>query len=87
MPDPATSDLPSVIPFDDRTRRVLELRDLVRTGAYRPDPREIARALLAHSRAFPAPEEPEALPGFDPARFIVRPAAPAADAAARRAVS
>ena len=87
MLDPATSDFPSVIPFDERTRRVLELRELVRRGAYRPEPREIARALLAHALACPAPEEAGPLPAFDPARFIVRPAASAADAAARRAVS
>ncbi|MCL6646276.1 MAG: flagellar biosynthesis anti-sigma factor FlgM [Dehalococcoidia bacterium] len=87
MPEPATSDLLPVIPFDERTRHVLELRELVRRGAYRPDPREIARALLAHALACPAPEEDGSLPEFDPARFIVRPAAPAADAAARRAVS
>lgn len=34
------------LPFDERTRRVLELRRLVREGLYRPDPHEVAAAML-----------------------------------------
>ena len=33
------------LPFDDRARRVLEFRRLIREGRYRPDPREVAEAL------------------------------------------
>ena len=32
--------------FDDRARRVMELRKQVREGTYRPDPREVAAAIL-----------------------------------------
>ena len=32
--------------FDDRARRVLELRKQIREGTYRPDHREIAHAIL-----------------------------------------
>lgn len=63
---------PTVVPFDDRTRRVLELRELIRRGAYQPDPRAVARALLEHWRdtreidyAPPTPQE------FEPSRFVV----------------
>lgn len=34
------------LPFDERTRRVLELRRLVREGLYRPDPQDVATAML-----------------------------------------
>lgn len=62
-----------VLPFDARTRRILELRDLIRRGAYQPDPREVAAAILLHAERFPAPAgaEPRA-DAFDPARFVVR---------------
>ncbi len=64
---------PAILPFDARTRRVLELRELVRRGAYRPDPREVAAALLRHAERFPAPAETEPrAEAFDPARFVVR---------------
>jgi hypothetical protein len=36
------------IPFDQRARRVLELKRQIREGSYRPDSRSIARAILAH---------------------------------------
>lgn len=32
--------------FDDRTRRVMELRRRVREGTYRPDPEDVAKAIL-----------------------------------------
>jgi hypothetical protein len=35
------------IPFDERARRVLELKRQVKAGLYRPDPGEVARAILA----------------------------------------
>ncbi|WP_322818193.1 flagellar biosynthesis anti-sigma factor FlgM [Tepidiforma sp.] len=63
---------PTVVPFDDRTRRVLELRELIRRGAYQPDPQAVARALLEHWRdtrdidsATPTSQE------FEPSRFVV----------------
>jgi hypothetical protein len=43
-PQPTTTNDP--MPFDERTRRVLELRRQIREGTYRPDPRAIAEALL-----------------------------------------
>lgn len=76
---------PAVVPFDDRTRRILELRELIRTGRYCPDPREVARAILEHARTAPAFDDAPAAPApaFQPSRFIVRaaPAAPAQDRA------
>ena len=35
------------IAFDERARRVLELRRQVRSGTYRPDPQVVARAILS----------------------------------------
>lgn len=35
------------IPFDERARRVLELKRQVKAGLYRPDAGEVARAILA----------------------------------------
>jgi len=34
------------LPFDERTRRVLELRRQIREGTYRPDPETIALAIM-----------------------------------------
>ena len=34
------------VAFDERTRRVLELRRQVRAGLYQPDPEDVARAIL-----------------------------------------
>jgi hypothetical protein len=50
---------PTIVPFDDRARRVIELREQVRAGAYRPDPREVARAILAHTGDGEHSEHPE----------------------------
>ena len=36
------------IPFDERSRRVAELARQVKAGLYRPDERDVARAILAH---------------------------------------
>ena len=36
----------AIVAFDERTRRVMELRKQVREGTYRPDPDAIAAALL-----------------------------------------
>jgi hypothetical protein len=36
------------IPFDERARRVLELKRQVKAGLYRPDPRDVTRAILTH---------------------------------------
>ncbi len=77
-----------LVPFDDRTRRVLELRERIRTGRYRPDPRDVARAMIEYARTAPvideAPPEPAA---FDAARYIVRPAPASRPQAQARAVS
>lgn len=35
-----------LVAFDERTRRVMELRKQVREGTYRPDPQAIAEALM-----------------------------------------
>lgn len=35
-----------IVAFDERTRRVMELRKQVREGTYRPEPSEIATAML-----------------------------------------
>lgn len=79
----------AVVPFDDRTRRILELRELIRTGRYCPDPREVARAILEHARTAPALDDAQAAPAeaFDPSRFIVRPAPAHRAQAEVRAVS
>ncbi len=75
-PQPTTANVPT--PFDERTRRVLELRRQIREGTYRPDPKAIAEALLRewtwHDSV--ASETPTA--GIDvrtmAGRFIVPPA-------------
>ena len=36
----------AIVAFDERTRRVMELRKQVREGTYRPDPEAIAAALM-----------------------------------------
>lgn len=86
MPSRANEPAP-LLPFDARTRRVLELREAIRSGTYRPDPREVAAALLRHwadAAVEPGPAAPTA-DDFDPARFLVpaspEPAAPSRSAA------
>ncbi len=68
--------------LDERTRRVLELRKQVREGRYRPDPRTVARAILAEWFAVGLElEQEEAMPTVTTSsdrrrvaeRFIVEP--------------
>ena len=68
------------IAFDARTRRVLELRKQVREGSYRPDPQQIAVAILNEWLATPElSANDEAAPSIDSAegrrtigaRFVV----------------
>lgn len=73
------------VPFDERTRRVMELRKQVREGTYRPDAGEVARAMLGEwiaSGEFTAEEVPH--PPVESAddrrlvatRFVVAPSKP-----------
>lgn len=64
------------VAFDPRTRKVMELHRLVREGRYRPDPAEVARAIL---REWSVAEQAEPAPQGKTfaERFIVAPAAPA----------
>ncbi|WP_322796344.1 flagellar biosynthesis anti-sigma factor FlgM [Tepidiforma sp.] len=86
---PSSSNEPApLLPFDARTRRVLELREAIHNGTYRPDPREVAAALLRHwadTAVEAAPVAPSA-DDFNPARFLVaassEPSAPSRSAAA-----
>ena len=75
------------IALDERTRRVLELKKQIREGTYRPDPREVARAILAEwfeiglqlEREAETPEvETAAGRRQAAARFIVEPGKPEA---------
>ncbi|MBE0608473.1 MAG: flagellar biosynthesis anti-sigma factor FlgM [Dehalococcoidia bacterium] len=84
LPKPEVTRATEPAPFDDRTRRVMELRRQIREGTYRPDPEAIARALLREWAlsgdlfAEPAvPEPADAARGFRAAaeRFVVRPCA------------
>ena len=62
------------IPFDERSRRVLELTRQVREGLYRPDPEEVARAILREWFEFGLELEREASPALlerPASRFIV----------------
>ena len=67
------------IAFDERTRRVMELRKQVQAGTYRPDAHEIARAILEEWAVSDALRpEPPAIPVETPserqaaaARFVV----------------
>jgi hypothetical protein len=88
---------PTIVPFDDRARRVIELREQVRAGAYRPDPWEVARAILAHTEhaehgevagTAPLAEHQSAETTFTPSRYIVPRSRPAsATPAESRAIS
>ncbi len=83
-PKPELTRATDPTPFDDRTRRVMELRRQIREGQYQPDPEAIARALLREWAlsddlfAEPgAPEPADAAGDFRAAaeRFVVRPGA------------
>lgn len=85
-PKPEVTRATEPMPFDDRTRRVMELRRQIREGRYRPDPEAIARALLREwalaAEGIEAPSAPAPLGGdFRAAaeRFVVRPGAPDED--------
>ncbi len=73
------------VAFDDRTRRVLELRKLVREGAYHPDAGEVARAMLREFAVLAeiTREMPPAVVDTNPntasfaGRFVLAPSAPA----------
>lgn len=76
------------VAFDDRTRRVMELRKQVREGTYRPDPREIAAAILGEWIAIgDVVVRDEELPTVESSadrkavgkRFVVAPGAPEAN--------
>ncbi len=72
------------IAFDDRTRKVLELRRMIRAGTYRPSAEEVAQALLrdwlplTEALREPAPALSAASPdaGAFAARFVIAPTAP-----------
>ena len=77
-------------PFDERTRRVLELRKQVREGTYRPDPEAIARALLCEWALAGDPlDEPALASSADlralAERFVVAPGGPDEDTPAPEA--
>ncbi len=86
-PQPPTASDP--VPFDERTRRVLELRRQIREGTYRPDPRAIAEALLREWswRGATVSESPAAAIDLRTvaAQFVVPPAGPADEEPARDA--
>ena len=84
IPKPEVTRATEPTPFDDRTRRVMELRRQIREGKYRPDPEAIARALLREwalaDEGIGAPSAPAPAPlGGDfraaAERFVVRPCA------------
>lgn len=62
-----------LVGFDERTRRVLELRELVRRGEYRIDPAEVAAAILDEWRAAAGESELPSPAADDRSRFIVPP--------------
>jgi hypothetical protein len=74
-PKPDASNEP--MPFDEHTRRVLELRCQIREGSYQPDPRAIAEALLREWSWHDSVSEQDPAPGTDvrrmAGRFIVPP--------------
>lgn len=80
--------------FDERTRRVMELQKQVREGTYRPDPEEVAKALLEHwadagdvaPRETPAPSIDTAAERLQvAARFVIERSVPEHEAGARTA--
>jgi hypothetical protein len=60
-----------VVGFDERMRRVLELRELVRQGRYKLDPAAVAAAMLEEWRRSSARDEPPVEDGLS--RFVVYP--------------
>jgi len=74
------------VAFDDRTRRVMELRRLVRADAYHPSAEEVAQALLREWSALAIATREPAAPRIDAnpdprafaARAIIRPQTPSA---------
>lgn len=74
-PKPEASNEP--MPFDEHTRRVLELRRQIREGSYRPDPGAIAEALLREWSWHDATFSQDPAPATDVksmvGRFIVPP--------------
>lgn len=88
IPKPELTRPAEPVPFDDRTRRVMDLRKQIREGTYEPDPGAIARALLREWTlngdllAEPGvPEPAEAADDFRAAarRFVVQPCSPGED--------
>lgn len=91
IPKPEVTRATGPTPFDERTRRVMDLRKQVREGTYRPDSQAIARALLRewalNDDLFSEPGVPgpaDAAGNFRAAagRFVVRPCAQDEDTAA-----
>jgi hypothetical protein len=83
-----TTDSREPVAFDDRTRRVMELRKQIREGTYRSDPRKIAEAILDEWIAFgDVAVRDEELPTVESSadrkavgkRFVVAPGAPEAN--------
>ena len=76
---PQDHQAPEPAPFDERTRRVMELRKQVREGTYQPDARVVAEALMREWGLMDELlEEPSSAPDLRAAaaRFIVPPATP-----------
>lgn len=63
------------VTFDPRARKVRELRRLVREGLYRPDPAEVAAAIL-REWATDADDQPRPDSATFAERFVVTPGAP-----------
>jgi hypothetical protein len=78
-PKPKVTPGAEPLPFDDRTRRVMELRKQIREGTYRPDPEAIARAILRDWALAgglvdePGPETADGDIRASAERFVVRP--------------
>lgn len=76
------------VPFDGRTRRVMDLRRQIHEGTYQPDPRAIAEAilrewtmdgdLLDEATLQSQPSAGDLSPAAE--RFVVRPGTPDEDA-------
>ncbi len=87
----------ALVAFDARTRRVLELRNQVREGTYRPDPQAIAEAMLrewdlvgglieAADAPLPAVETAEARRATANDRFVVEASQPGDEGRSSRAI-